>query len=370
MRRRAADGGDRLRAAAREARAALGARARAIGARLVEATTRDTARPCDDGRDGRLVDLDDAVTALSRACAPLPGPHQRDNLLVAVRAARERHGPRACAVDLGTAGAGGRAHALARPARARARATAAAARRRPQPGRRARPRRAPARRAAVRAASSGRWPTRTCAGLARELFPLAGRVVLTRPRVSRAADARRARAPGRAARARGPCASRASPARSRARGGWRAPEGRARRGRRRQPLPGGGGQGDPRPPLRGGAQRAGEPCASRPRKYASACGVSHSAGPTVCCEQHAGAVDHERLGIARRVVVVRRDAPAGIAQHRQREACSRDEAAQLRLVLVGRDREHGEPLRARACGAAARATASPRRRAGTRWPRS
>ena len=73
---------------------------------------------------------------------------------------------------------------------------------------------------------------------------------------------------------------------------------------------------------------------------------------------------------SRCAVLARGDAPAGVLQHGEREAVLGDEPPQLRLVLVRRDGDDGEALAGRARGGAARATASPRRRAGTRSPRS
>ena len=149
-----------------EARRAVRARARAIGSRLVEA------------RRG-------AWSARYDGLRPLPGAHQRDNLLVAVRLLEQARRA-GLPVDL--------------------RALPAAIARTRWPGRLERvPGRPPllldgahnpagARSLAVHLAGGepfvlvfGAMSDKDVCGLARELFPLASAIVLTRPRVSRAA---------------------------------------------------------------------------------------------------------------------------------------------------------------------------------------
>ena len=183
------------------ARRAVAARARATGARLVEAR-----------RGARLAVAPDGsvlVRTPKRAYAglrPLPGDHQRDNLLVALRLLEEARGE-GLAVDLDAAPA-----AIARtlwpgrlewipgdppllldgahnPAGARALAAYLADRR-------------------PFVLLFGALGDKDVRGLARALFPLAAQVVLTRPRTTRALEP-----PALAARA-GPLAARARRERS------------------------------------------------------------------------------------------------------------------------------------------------------------
>jgi dihydrofolate synthase/folylpolyglutamate synthase len=171
----------------REARRTVRARARAMGARVVEArrgvrfsTAKDPRAAADGPIDLR------SPSALYAGLRPLPGAHQRDNLLVAIRLleeAREEGLP----VDL-------------------RRIPGAVARTR-WPGRLERVAgdpplvldgaHNPAGARALAAHLAGGPPfvlvfaamaDKDVRGLARELFPLAAEIVLTRPRVSRAAS--------------------------------------------------------------------------------------------------------------------------------------------------------------------------------------
>ncbi len=187
---------------AEEARAAIGEDARRVGARVVDAT-HDAAYSL--GHDGsaagpRAVDLR-TPSGRYAGLKPLPGAHQRDNLLVAIRLLEEakRQG---IPVDL-------------------RRVPAAVARTR-WPGRLERvpgdpalvldgahnPAGARALAAYLRGGPSfvllfGAMADKDVRGLAGELFPLAAEIVLTRPRVSRAA------APDEIARRASPLADRA-----------------------------------------------------------------------------------------------------------------------------------------------------------------
>jgi len=162
-----------------EASAAVRAQARAIGARVVDAASRSRWQPAGDGFDLRT------PRALYRGLRPLPGAHQRANLLVAVRLLEEARAA-GVAVDLS--------------------ALPAAVSRTRWPGRLERVAGAPAllldgahNPAGARALAAhlregppfvllfGAMADKDVQGLARELFPLAQAVVLTRPpRVPRA----------------------------------------------------------------------------------------------------------------------------------------------------------------------------------------
>jgi dihydrofolate synthase/folylpolyglutamate synthase len=168
-----------------EARAALDARAREVGARLVEAAggTRLSARE-DDRRTARtgLVDLD-TPDSRYEGLRPLPGRHQLDNLLVAVRLLEQARAA-GLPVDLGKlAGARtrwpgrlervpGRPPLLLDGAHNPAGARALAAYLRDAP---------------PFVLLFGAMADKDVRGLARELFPLASDLVLTQPRISRAA---------------------------------------------------------------------------------------------------------------------------------------------------------------------------------------
>ncbi len=170
-----------------EARLEVRARARAIGARVVEA--RRGARVALVGRvppSGRAVpfDLRTPIAAYSDL-RPLPGAHQRDNLLVAIRLLEEARRA-GVGVDLGKLPAAvartrwpGRLERVAgdpplvldgahNPAGARALA-------------------AHLRGGAPYVLVFGAMADKDVRGLARELFPPAAAIVLTRPRVARAA---------------------------------------------------------------------------------------------------------------------------------------------------------------------------------------
>ena len=168
------------------------------------------ARVAVDPREGRgLV----ASTPPRRTPArPLPGAHQRDNLLVAIRPARGGAARRGCR---STCGALRRGVARTRwPGRLETdpRRPAPPPRRRPQPRRGARARGSP--RAPVRrtCSSSGRWATRTCAASRGRSSRGRRRSCSPGPASPRAADARHARAARRPASPGAPAASRASPA--------------------------------------------------------------------------------------------------------------------------------------------------------------
>ena len=178
-----------------EARRAIAARARAVGARLVDARRGVTIREGSGGLDLRT------PGTRYRALRPLPGAHQRDNLLVAVRLLEEAKAA-GLAVDLRRAAEASRATRW--PGRlqwidgdppllldgahnpAGARALAAQLRTLPP-----------------FVLLFGVMADKDVEALAALLFPLAAAVVLTRPRVSRAASpaaiARRAGALGRGA---------------------------------------------------------------------------------------------------------------------------------------------------------------------------
>jgi dihydrofolate synthase / folylpolyglutamate synthase len=197
-----------------EARQAVVARARAIGARVIEAQrgsrfrvargARGAARVSERGGSPAPVERLDLRTATARYAGlrPLPGIHQRDNLLVAIRlleqAKREGLAVRLPAVPRAIAGTrwpgrlewvAGRPPLLLdgahNPAGARALARALAG--------------GPPYVLLFAAMSD-----KDVAGLARALFPAAAAIVLTRPRVSRAATpseiARRAGSLARSAR--------------------------------------------------------------------------------------------------------------------------------------------------------------------------
>ena len=198
-----------------EARRAVLARAREIGARLVEARrgarlVRSDGGPAVDARG--LADTFDLHTPTARYARlrPLPGAHQRDNLLVAIRLLEEakRAGLPSTCGRLSRAVAGTRwpgrlewvpgdppllldgAH---NPAGARALAAHLA------------------RRAARSSSSSGRWPTRTCAASRASSSRWPPRSS-SRGRASRARRRRTSCAAGPAASPHAPTASRASPA--------------------------------------------------------------------------------------------------------------------------------------------------------------
>ena len=201
------------------AHAAPASSRRARGARLA----RRAARP-------RRPSLRPAhAAARYRGLRPLPGAHQRDNLLVAVRLleeARARGARRS--TSSACRGAVARTRWPGRLQRVPGR-SAAPARRRPQPRRRARARRAPARRARRSCSCSARWPTRTCAASPGRSSRSRAGSCSRAPRCSRAATpdelARRAGrlAPRRAPRAAASAARSPSPAASRARAGPRRP---------------------------------------------------------------------------------------------------------------------------------------------------
>ena len=145
--------------------------ARARGARLVEAT-----------RDSRVEADRPAAPARARpsrsgrrapatpGLRPLPGAHQRANLVVALRLLEEaqaRAGSRSTSSRAATAVA---AHALAGTAAVGPGRAPAAPRRGAQPGRRARARRAPRGRARRSCSCSERCRTRTCAAWRRRSF--------------------------------------------------------------------------------------------------------------------------------------------------------------------------------------------------------
>ena len=151
-----------------EARRAVRTRARAIGARVVEARRGARFVRCDVGaaasRRRGLADTFDLLTPTTRYARlqPLPGAHQRDNLLVAIRLLEEAK--RAGSPDRpAEGGSGDRRHALARAPRVGPRALRRSSSTEPTTA----PARAPSPRtfAAGRrsSSSSGRCPTRTCA---------------------------------------------------------------------------------------------------------------------------------------------------------------------------------------------------------------
>ena len=125
-------------------------------------------------------------TAAYEGLRPLPGAHQRDNLLVAIRLLEEakRAG---VPVDLRKSPGRRRRHALARPARV----GSPAIRRSSSTAPTTPPARAPwprtLRDGPPIVLVFGAMADKDVRGLARELFPLAAAVVLTRPRVARAA---------------------------------------------------------------------------------------------------------------------------------------------------------------------------------------
>jgi len=165
---------------AEEARRAVRERARATGARVVEARRGARFRPADGALDLRT------PTAAHAGLRALPGAHQRDNLLVAVRLLEEarRSGLPVDLSKLPEASAATRwpgrleripgdppllldgAH---NPAGARALAAHLAGRGEPF------------------VLLFGAMADKDLRGLARELFPPASAIVLTRPRISRAA---------------------------------------------------------------------------------------------------------------------------------------------------------------------------------------
>ncbi len=170
-----------------EARAALVSRAGEMGARLVDATsgTRLLSGAAETrDRNIEWLDLETPVRRYDRL-RPLPGRHQRDNLLVAVRLLEEARAE-GLAVDLG--GVPGAVSHTRWPGRlervpgqppllldgahnpAGARALAAYLRDGPP-----------------FVLVFGAMTDKDVRGIARELFPLASEIVLTRPRVSRAA---------------------------------------------------------------------------------------------------------------------------------------------------------------------------------------
>ncbi len=244
------------------------------------------ARACGSAPGGRPRVSIETPTARYRDLAPLPGAHQRDNLLVAIRLLEEARRA-GLPVDL--------ARVPARPSPARAGRVACS-------GSRVTPpllldgAHNPAGARALAAHLAGGPPfvlvfaamaDKDVRGLARALFPLASGIVLTTPRVSRAASpAALARRAGRLARGahREPSVARALRlARRLARahgprtevvvagslylvGAVLALLGRERR-RARARL--------------GPLARATRP--SRPRKREIHSGESHSAGPTTCC---------------------------------------------------------------------------------------
>ncbi len=264
-----------------EARRAVLARARVIGARVVEAE-----------RGARYVGPCDLLTPSARYAGlrPLPGAHQRDNLLVAIRLLEEakREG---LSVDL--------------------RKVPAAVARTRWPGRLERVAGDPplvldgahnpagARALAAHLAQGppfvlvfAAMADKDVRGLARELFPLAAEIVLTRPRVSRAATPDElARRCGRLASARPPGAERRPRPPPRPASRPRARAGHARGGGG-QPLPRRRRDATPSRPslaVRRGVCRWSSAAvsgvaarSSRRRISASVSAESHSAGPTTC----------------------------------------------------------------------------------------